>query len=99
MINHMYKKNPILSEIDLDKTNFDDENKPRKVRNYLDSSLIRTNLEHPHPDNSTFAVNKSEKAMIQGKFIVEQSRAVNTGEKKFLRNTNHLISGKTGYYL
>jgi hypothetical protein len=95
----MYKKNPILTEIDFNKSKYEEENKQRKVRNYLDSSLIRTNMEHPHPDNSTFAVNKSELAQIQGKFIVEQSRAINIEEKKFLRNSDHLISGKTGYYL
>jgi hypothetical protein len=95
----MHKNNPILTEIDFNKSKFEEENKQRKIRNYMDSSLIRTNLEHPHPDNSTFAVNKSEIAKIQGKFIVEQSKAINTQEKKFLRNSDHLISGKTGYYL
>jgi hypothetical protein len=95
----MYKKNPIMTEIDFNKSKLEEENQQRKIRNYLDSSLIRTNLEHPHPDNSTFAVNKSELAQIQGKFIVEQSRAINKEEKKFLRNSDHLISGKTGYYL
>jgi hypothetical protein len=99
MISHMYKKNPIPSDINLSQPKInEDEIRQRKARNYLDSSNIKENMQQQHTEK-TFPLKKSENADIQGRFLVEQSKAVNPGQKKFLRNSTHLFEGKTGYYM
>ena len=91
----MYKKNPIYSNLDINQTIIE---KTKKTRNYLDSSNMKSNLEHPHPDNATFSVRRNDNTN-QFKHIYEQSNAINSGNKNYLRNGTHIFGGKTGFYM
>lgn len=100
MIKNMYQKNPIPHDINLSQGNIDfDTDRPKKTRNYLDSSTMKQALEIPHPENATFAVRKAERSEMESQMIFEQSKAVNPNSKKFLKNRVHLFDGgAAGYY-
>ena len=94
MIDHMYKKNPICSNLDDIKANVIEKG---PTRNYLDSSNMKNFLQHPQKTNLiTF---KNENSDLHNKCILEQSKAINTGNRKYLKNGTHAFGGKTGYYM
>ena len=95
----MFQKNPIIPNNNMNKSMFNDNEPTRAIRNYLDSTNMKTNLEHPHPDNHSFNVKKNENNEFNNKFLLEQSKVINSGNKKYLKNRVHLFDGKSGYYV